>query len=157
MSEHYSADLKGVVLACPSCGQKNRVPYERLGAQGTCGKCEATLPRIAAPVTVPSTAAFSALIGASALPVLVDFWAAWCGPCRALAPQLELVAKQEAGLTLIAKVNTEELPALAARFQIQGIPALLLFKGGNLVAQEAGAMSATALRELLHSKKGENA
>ena len=99
---------------------------------------------------IPSSAAFNALIAESALPVLVDFWAAWCGPCKMVAPQLEIVAGQEAGLSLIVKVNTEQLPGLSAQYGIQGIPALLLFKNGALVAQQAGAMPAVAIRELLY-------
>lgn len=150
MSSVFTADLKGIVAPCPSCGQKNRIPYERLAAHGTCGKCEASLPLVNAPVDIPSTAVFNAVRGASSLPVLVDFWAAWCGPCRVVAPQLEKVAQQEAGLTLIVKVNTETLPGLSAQYNIQGIPALLLFKNGNLVAEQAGAQPASAIREFIY-------
>ena len=150
MSSAFTADLKGIVATCPSCGQKNRVPYERLAAHGTCGKCEASLPLVAAPVDIPSTAVFDALIANCALPVLVDFWAAWCGPCKMVAPQLEKVATQEEGISLIVKVNTEALPGLSARYGIQGIPALLLFKNGALTAQQAGAQPASAIRDFIH-------
>ncbi len=150
MSSAFTADLKGIVAACLSCGQKNRVPYERLATQGTCGKCESSLPLVSAPVDIPSTAVFDALIAASTLPVLVDFWAAWCGPCKMVAPQLEKVATQEAGISLIVKVNTEALPGLSARYGIQGIPALLLFKYGKLVAEQAGAQPASAIRDFIH-------
>ena len=142
--------MKGIVSPCPACGQKNRIPYERLATSGMCGKCVASLPLVNAPIDIPSTAVFNALIAASSLPVLVDFWAAWCGPCRVLAPQLALVAEQEAGLSLIVKVNTEALPGLSAQYKIQGIPALLLFKNGTLVAEQAGAQPASAIREFIY-------
>jgi thioredoxin 2 len=150
MSTVYRADLKGVISVCPACGQKNRLPYGRLATEGTCGKCQEALSLVNAPVDIPSAGVFNALIAESALPVLVDFWAAWCGPCKMVAPQLAIVAKQEAGLSLIVKVNTEELPGLSAQYDIQGIPALLLFKNGALVAQQAGAMPAAAIREFLY-------
>ena len=150
MSTEFRADLKGVVLVCPACGQKNRLPYSRLATVGICGKCQDSLPLVSAPVDIPSPAVFNALITESALPVLVDFWAAWCGPCKMVAPQLAIVAGQEVGLSLIVKVNTEELPGLSAQYGIQGIPALLLFKNGALVAEQAGAMPAAAIREFLY-------
>ncbi|WP_395089964.1 thioredoxin [Armatimonas sp.] len=86
----------------------------------------------------------------SSTPVLVDYWAEWCGPCKMLAPQLEKVATQEAGLSLIVKVNTEALPGLSAQYNIQGIPALLLFKNGKLVAEQAGAQPASAIRDFIY-------
>ena len=150
MSSIFTADLKGIIVTCPGCGQRNRLPYERIAAAGTCGKCEASLPLVNAPVEIPSTAVFNAVIAASPLPVLVDFWAEWCGPCKMLAPQLERVATQEAGLSLIAKVNTEALPGLSAQYNIQGIPALLLFRNGKLVAEQAGAQPASAIRDFIY-------
>jgi thioredoxin 2 len=138
-------DATGIVTTCPACGQKNRIPYARLGTTGTCGKCGADLPAIATPVTVADTAHFDALTAASPVPVLVDFWATWCPPCRAVAPELEKVARNQAGRLIVAKVSTEELPALSGRFGIQSIPTLAVFSGGRETARTAGAMPAASI------------
>ncbi len=145
-----SIDEKGVLLACPSCGQRNRLAWDRLDGQGRCASCKQALGTSSLPLAVTTQAQFSSMIAGSALPVLVDFWADWCGPCRSLAPELEKLAVSGAGDFLIAKVDTEALPELARQFAIRSIPSLLLFAGGREVSRTAGAQSAGALRNFVH-------
>jgi thioredoxin len=99
------------------------------------------------PLAINSPAEFDELTSQSSLPILVDFWAAWCGPCRAVAPELEKLARQKSGTLVVAKVDTEAVPALAARFGIRSIPTLMLFRDGKLEKQVAGAMSAPQLTQ----------
>lgn len=138
-------DDKGIIEACPHCGRRNRVPFAKLPETGTCGQCQSALPNIAAPLDVPSEGVFDALVAASPLPVVVDFWAPWCGPCRQVAPELEKVAASNAGRWLVVKINTEALPGLGGRFGVQAIPTMAVFTGGKEAARTSGARPASAI------------
>ena len=132
-------DTKGIIVTCPSCGQRNRVPF---GREAKCGKCGATLGTTSEPVEIPSAEAFDALVSSTQEPVVVDFWAPWCGPCRVVAPELVKVAQANAGRWLVVKVNTEALPELGERFQVRSIPTMAVFMDGQEIARTAGARPA---------------
>ncbi|MBU2741916.1 MULTISPECIES: thioredoxin TrxC [Acidithiobacillus] len=139
--------MKGLMVVCPSCGSLNRVPQERLGDKAKCGKCHAEiLPDH--PVNL-AAASFNTYIQKNELPVLVDFWAPWCGPCRSMAPQFEQAGRTLRGRVLFAKVNTEEEQSLGARFQIRSIPSMVLFKIGKEYARVSGAMGAADIQRWL--------
>ena len=131
-----------MIHTCSSCGAKNRVLAARLDDLAQCGRCHKSLLPLDAPHAVASAEEFDELVRDSPLPVLVDFWAAWCGPCRMVAPELEKLAKAKAGTAVVAKVDTEALPQLAARFSVSSIPTLALFRGGQLAKRVSGAMPA---------------
>ena len=135
-------------LVCAHCGATNRVPPERLQDGPVCGRCgEALAP--AHPQAV-SDAHFADYIARTDAPVVVDFWAAWCGPCRMMAPQFEAAAAQAPGIRFV-KVDTEACPQTAARLGIRSIPTLALFVGGREIARQSGAMPAADLLRWLHS------
>ena len=129
-------------LACPHCGTKNRIPEARIADQPNCGKCKQ--PLFAGKPVVLDEAGFDAM-AASGLPVLVDFWADWCGPCRVMAPHFEAAAKELAGQAVLAKVDTEANPGLSTRFAVRSIPTLLLVRDGKVLARDAGARPASEI------------
>jgi len=132
-----------VVYACSACGKMNRILRARLGEDPTCGQCkEKIFPR--KPVTVTDDS-WKKEVEDSPIPVLVDFWAPWCGPCRAIAPVLEAIAGERAGKLKIAKLNVDENPKIADRFSVQAIPTMIVFRGPLEVDQIRGAMPKAAL------------
>ena len=130
-----------LLVACPHCHTLNRVPRKRLGEAPVCGKCHRAVFD-GHPMALDTTH-FDVHAGRSGLPLLVDFWAPWCGPCRTMAPEFEKAAVQLQPGVRLAKVDTEAEPALGQRFGIRSIPTLALFVDGREVARQAGAMSAT--------------
>jgi thioredoxin 2 len=143
------SDNRGVLLKCPSCGKVNRAVYQNINRTPRCANCHTTLSKPDAPVDVASAPAFDALIAQSPIPVLVDFWAPWCGPCRTMAPEVDKLARQTTGNALVVKVDTDTVPELSERFDIRSIPTVAVFKGGKVVARESGARPAAALEALL--------
>lgn len=136
-------------VACPRCNGLAAVPRARLGDRPRCPRCKSPLFD-GHPVELDA-AGFDAHVGRGELPVVVDFWAAWCAPCRAMAPQFEAAAQRLEPRLRFAKVDTEAAPELAARFNIRSIPTLIVFRGGRPVAQQAGALDAGALARWLES------
>ena len=138
-----ATDSRGVIAACPSCGQKNRLAYDRLSDTTRCGRCKAELPAASLPVEVASATDFDNLVASSSIPVVVDFWAPWCGPCRMVAPEIEKVAARQAGRLLVVKVNTDAVGDLGERLRIMSIPTMAVFRGGREIARTTGARPAS--------------
>jgi thioredoxin 2 len=136
-------------VVCPGCATVNRVLPARLGAGAKCGKCKEPLFR-AAPLEVRD-ADFDVHVGRSELPVVVDFWAPWCGPCRMMAPHFERAAAEIEPAARLAKLNTEESPQTAARYGIRGIPTLAVFRNGTEIARQSGAMDYGTLMRWIRS------
>ena len=132
-------------VACAACSKLNRLPAARLHDRARCAGCKAPLLPIAKPIAVTSVEDFDELVRDAKTPLLVDFWASWCGPCRAVAPELEKLASQKMGSTIVAKVDTDAQPELSARFMIRSIPTLVLFRDGREAKRISGAMSAAAM------------
>jgi len=144
-------DRKGVITTCPSCQQRNRIAYSRLQVETRCGKCHAAIAPPGEPIETPDAATFDAAIAQCDVPVVVDFWAPWCGPCRMVAPELAKVAASHAGEYLILKVNTDALPELGERYRIQSIPTMAVFGSAREIGRTSGARPAADIEAFVQS------
>ena len=141
-----------LIRTCNHCGQKNRVPASHLADTGRCGACKNELPPVSEPIAA-DTALFDEIVKNARVPVLVDFWADWCGPCRVAAPEVAQTAANARGKALVLKVDTEQNRELSARYNIRSIPNFAVFNGGRLVSQQAGVVGHQQMEQWLEAAR----
>jgi thioredoxin 2 len=139
-----------MIRTCNTCGRKNRIPAKHLADSGRCGACKTPLPPVSEPFEVDAEQ-FDDIVQNARVPILVDFWAEWCAPCRMAAPEVARAAAEMAGKAIAIKVDTERYPELAARFNVRGIPNFAVFYQGRPVMQQAGLVNHRQMAEWLRS------
>lgn len=139
-----------MIRTCANCGAKNHIPARHLADTGKCGKCKHALPPLSEPLEVDEKE-FDEIVGTAPVPVFVDFWAAWCAPCRMAAPEVHKLAATTAGQAIVLKVDTEAHPSLAARFGVRGIPNFVVLRNGRITSQQAGVVRADTMRTWLEA------
>jgi thioredoxin 2 len=137
-----------MIRICPNCGRKNRVGAAHLGRQVRCGACKTIMEPVAEPIDADAQL-FDDVLREAKVPILVDFWAAWCGPCRLAASEVQRTAAAVAGRGLVLKVDTDRHPEIAARYNVQGIPNFVVLKNGRVITQQAGVVGHAELTRLI--------
>ena len=143
-------DERGFIIGCGSCGQRNRVPFT--SPETRCGRCKSALPPLSEPIEVPDVNAFDALVRSAGQPVVVDFWAPWCGPCKMIAPIIEQLAIEYTGKVVFGKVNIDENRMITQSFGIQSIPTMMIFKNGKAVDIIVGAIPKAQIETRLYNQ-----
>jgi thioredoxin 2 len=142
-------DQNGVLVACTACQSMNRLKYDSLERATKCGKCQTALPFPHEPIELTGAQLFDAVIAHASVPVVVDFWAVWCGPCHMMAPEIDKVAQRTAGRALVLKVDTDANPELSQRYQIRSIPTIAIFQGGREATRASGVQPAATIEQLM--------